>query len=60
MEPELIKELGDRTLAAIKDHVARALAPRDSRIAELATRQESSDQRIADLETRLRAVEGKR
>lgn len=57
MAPESIKEMADRVLVAIKDHVARALEPRDSRIAALATRIESGEQLIVDLEARLRALE---
>ncbi len=59
MTPEL-KEVGDGVIAAVKGHVARALAPLLARLDQHARRAESTDELLADLERRVAELEAKR
>ncbi len=58
MTPEL-REIGDRVIGAVKEHVARAVRPLVERLDAHARRAESTDQLLADLERRISELEAR-
>ena len=56
MTPEL-KEVGDRVITAVREHVARAVRPLVERLDQHARRAESTDELLADLERRVAELE---
>jgi hypothetical protein len=52
-----VKQLGNDMVEAVADFVRRSLVPVDARLKEQSTRQESTDQLIADLERRVAELE---
>ena len=58
LSPEL-KAVGDRVVASVKAHVARAVAPLLARLDQHAARAESTDQLLADLERRVGELEAR-
>jgi hypothetical protein len=58
LSPEL-QAVGDRVVASVKEHVARATRPLIERLERHARRAESTDQLLADLERRIAELEAR-